>query len=415
MRVALFLNKVDEPESGGTYSFERDLLTSLAKFENHTEHTFYVFGWKKTPPLEILKAPNIRYIFILSSFYSSRKIYKRIPKLGLRETIKSIGKKFLKFRLEEKKILRELLRYEIDVTWNWGLSCPVSQIPYVTTVWDLQHRLQPYFPEVTLKWNTEEKFYIETLQKASYVITGTKAGKAEVQDFYNVPEDRIKVIPFATPHFALNACPKKKKDLYDHYNIKASFLERFLIYPASFLTHKNHANLLFALKYLKDEFDIEISIIFTGADHGNLHYIKQLIANMDLWPQIYILGFVPLEDLASFYHHAFALTFVSLHGPDNLPPLEAFALGCPVIASNVPGSEEQLGEAALLIDSKDPKQIALAIKSLVDDPDLRESLIQKGRVRASQWNGQDYIREVCSILDEFASIRRCWGSSKFYF
>lgn len=414
MKVALILSKTAQPESGGTYSFERDLLTCLANFKNNTEHKFYIFGWEKTPPFEILNSPSIRYFCVFSPSYFALKIYRKIPKFRLSKSLKIVGKKFFDSDSEEKRILRALQEKEIDITWNWGLSYPIRKLPYIATVWDLQHRLQPYFPEFSNDWWCDlESFYVETLGRAACIITGTEVGKKEVQSFYQVPKDRIKVLPFATPHFALNSCIKEKRKLFSQYNLPDSILDRFIFYPATFSTHKNHANLLFSLKYLKDEFGLKIPVIFTGAEQYNSGYINQLINDLDLQHQVYILGFIPLEDLASFYRYAFALTFVSLHGPDNLPPLEAFALGCPVIASNVPGSEEQLGEAALLIDSKDPKQIALAIKSLIDTPDLRKSLVQKGFLRASQWSGQDYIKGVCSILDEFAAIRRCWGSSKY--
>jgi glycosyltransferase involved in cell wall biosynthesis len=416
MRVAIILNKTARPETGGTYSFERELITSLIEFKDNTEHSFYIFGWEKISPFKIPGSSNIRYIFIFSPFYAALKIYRKIPRFRLKKPLELIGNKLFNSSFEEDRILRALLKNEIDMTWNWGLSCPVRKLPYIATVWDLQHRLQPYFPEFcTDLWNDLEKYYLETLGKASLVITGTEAGKKEVQNFYRVPKDRIRVLPFPTPSFALNSCATEKSKLSNQYHLPASLLDCFLFYPAKFATYKNHANLLLSLRYLKDEFNLKISAIFAGAEQGSSRYITQLINDLNLQNQIYILGFIPLGDLAAFYHYAFALTFVSLHGPDNLPPLEAFALGCPVIASNVPGSEEQLGEAALLIDSKDPKQIALAIKSLMDNPNLREGLIQKGLLRASQWTGKDYIKEVCSILDEFASIRRCWGSSKSCF
>jgi glycosyltransferase involved in cell wall biosynthesis len=112
--------------------------------------------------------------------------------------------------------------------------------------------------------------------------------------------------------------------------------------------------------------------------------------------------------MISLYQNAFALTYMTFFGPDNLPPLEAFALGCPVIASKVSGAEEQLGDAALLVDPKNPEQIADAIFKLYNSPDLRKILIDRGSKRAQKWTGHDYVRNIFSILDEFEAIRRCW-------
>jgi glycosyltransferase involved in cell wall biosynthesis len=413
MKVALFLKRGLESESGGTYSFEKDLLISLTQFKNNTQHIFFVFGWQQEPPAEIMSSQSIRYIYLFSPAHISRKIYHKISKIELVKKLKFLGNKIFNPRLEEENIIKILQKNEIDIIWNWGLNCPVYKMPYITTVWDLQHRLQPYFPEISLKWNEEESFYRETLSRASYVITGTKVGKAEIETFYQVPSERIKVLPFATPTFSLKSHFQEKKDFLDKYNLPDSIIGKYLFYPASFLTHKNHANLLLSLRFLKDDLNLEFPVFFAGSDQGNLPYIMELSDDLGLKAQTFFLGFIPQEDLISFYRYAFALTFVSLHGPDNLPPLEAFALGCPVVASNVSGAEEQLGEAALLINAKDPKQIAFALKSLMYDSGLRQTLIQRGLARATQWTGQDYIQGVCSILDEFSEIRRCWGTYKF--
>jgi glycosyltransferase involved in cell wall biosynthesis len=123
---------------------------------------------------------------------------------------------------------------------------------------------------------------------------------------------------------------------------------------------------------------------------------------------VHFLGFVSREDLIALYTGAFALSYVTYFGPENLPPLEAFACGCPVVASNVPGSVEQYGDAAICVDPSNPDQIALAIKKLDDDPELRASLIAKGRVRCKQYTSLDYVHDVLRILDEFEPVRINW-------
>jgi glycosyltransferase involved in cell wall biosynthesis len=88
--------------------------------------------------------------------------------------------------------------------------------------------------------------------------------------------------------------------------------------------------------------------------------------------------------------------------------LEAFALGCPVIAADVPGAREQLGDAALLVNPADEVEIAGAIRQLVRDPGQRERLIELGRKRARRFTGEDFVRGVFTLLDEFQVTRRCW-------
>ena len=133
------------------------------------------------------------------------------------------------------------------------------------------------------------------------------------------------------------------------------------------------------------------------------------MVDLGLSERVQFRGFVPLEELIYLYQNAFALAFLSFLGPDNFPPLEAFALMCPVIASKVSGAEEQMGDAALLFDPKDEVQLAAMIKKLHATPGLRETLIQRGLARAHQWTTNDYVHRMFDIAKEFEGIRRCWS------
>ena len=77
------------------------------------------------------------------------------------------------------------------------------------------------------------------------------------------------------------------------------------------------------------------------------------------------------------YTNAFSLVYPSFFGPENMPPLEAFALGCPVIASEVSGAKEQLGNAAILFDPRDENDLARKIKLLYNNKKYRKMLINR--------------------------------------
>ena len=183
----------------------------------------------------------------------------------------------------------------------------------------------------------------------------------------------------------------------------------YLFYPAQFWSHKNHANLLYALKQLRDVHQLTPVLVLVGADRGNEGFVRRLAQSLGLAEQVRFLGFVPRETLVPLYRGALAMTYVSWFGPENLPPLEAMALGVPVIASSVSGADEQFGDAALHVSAGEPLEIATAIKRLIDDVDLRDQLIARGRTRAKAFTGPDFVRGVFRLLDEFESVRRCWG------
>src|SRR5207253_8421386 len=144
---------------------------------------------------------------------------------------------------------------------------------------------------------------------------------------------------------------------------------------------------------------------------GNEGHVRQLVQSLRLEEQVYFLGHVSRETLRTLYQNAFVLCYVRFFGPENMPPLEAYALGCPVIAADVPGANEQLGDAAVLVNPAHELDTAQALKSLFHDKAKRESLIRRGKERAHQFTSEDFVKGLFALLDEFEAIRRCWLAS----
>src|SRR6185503_17996668 len=103
---------------------------------------------------------------------------------------------------------------------------------------------QPWFPEVSAggTWKHRESFYSEFLRRATIIIAGTEAGQREIERFYQVTSNRIKILPHPTPAFSLTS---EKSDV-DAVRKKYELKRNYLFYPAQFWSHKNHINLLLA-------------------------------------------------------------------------------------------------------------------------------------------------------------------------
>jgi glycosyltransferase involved in cell wall biosynthesis len=390
-------------EIGGGYTFETELFQSLLALFKETKHYFRILCNEKrlVNLLPELKSVGLDYT-----------AYARFDaRVAIEQTLSSLSWRFnLLYHRFARRGGLEMVARQSGVEFLWFLNSePVNvDLPYLTVVWDLQHRLQPWFPEFSAggEWDAREAHYSRFLRRASTIITGTRAGLEEVHQFYQVPIDRIRILPHPTPSYCLNTSNDNSKNILSRLGVPL----RYIFYPAQFWPHKNHANLLLGVSILRDMYGLVISVVLTGTDKGNLKYIRKLSEELGLSDQVHFLGFRPQEDLVTLYKNAIALTYVSFCGPENLPPLEAFALGCPVVASDVAGAREQLAEAAILVDPGDPEQIAGALKLLYDNPSMRQQLITKGYERATRWTGQDFVRGVFKILDEFESVRRCWQS-----
>lgn len=374
MRIGLYLYAYD-PQLGGGYTFVDSIVSALSAVESR--HEVYCFHYGPGKPAS---TGSVRWIQLANT-----------P-----------GKQ------PDRPLNDAVIKHGIELAWF--VTVPIYETvdaPYIFTVWDLMHRAHPCFPEVGAfggwPWDQRERFYQHILPRATYVVTGNEAGKKDVVDFYRVSPERVKTLPLPTPDFALGSVTPRAP---------AGFDDRtpFLFYPAQFWPHKNHVTLLMALKLLAESDRMDFSVVLTGADKGNLNFVRQAAKDLGLEDRVRILGFVSRDELVYLYQNAFALAYPSYFGPDNIPPMEAFALGCPVVAAGVPGAEEQMGDAALFFDPNSETQLAARIKELHSTPGLRDALIQRGRTRARQWTARDYVLRIFQIAEDFQSMRRNWSS-----
>ena len=110
--------------------------------------------------------------------------------------------------------------------------------------------------------------------------------------------------------------------------------------------------------------------------------------------------------LAECYGAADAVVFpVEWDEPFGLVPLEAMAVGRPVVATGTGGSGEYLrdGTNALLFAAGDAAALAGAVSRLAGDPDLRAQLREGGRRTASRFTASVYDQAVAQALERIAS------------
>lgn len=313
--------------------------------------------------------------------------------------------------LTQAFLTEEVKRRRLDFLWFNHYPPFYIGVPYILNIFDLQHRLQPWFPEVSAngQWEARETEYAHSIRRAAFVTVGSQVAKEQLCHFYGVPLDNVKVMPFPTPQKAIDLATGKtqmpeKQDVKAKYGIKNDFL----YYPAQFWPHKNHVNLIHALKVLRDR-SRTLSLVFTGADHGNQPHVEKVARELGLADQVHFCGFVPYEDVLTFYREAIALSYVSLFGPENLPPLEAMALGCPVILSDVEGAGALHDGIPLMVNPLKPDAIADAVERVQTDRNGMESRIAAGRAFAAANNCDRYMDKFQDLLDEFVPIRRCWS------
>lgn len=286
-----------------------------------------------------------------------------------------------------------------------------TRIPYILTIHDLQHRLQPEFPEVSAngEWEAREYIFRNGIRNATMLLSESETGKEDILNFYGeygVAPDRVKVMPLLpsiTLQREINEAERKR------VRQKYSLPDRYFFYPAQFWPHKNHLRIVQAIGLLKERYDLRVHILFSGYHSGEIREatfkeVTETAASLQVQNQISYFGYVPDEDIAALYAEARALIMPTFFGATNIPPLEAWALGCPVLTSDIRGIRQQAGDASVLVDPKSVEAIAGGMQRLWTDDDLCRTLIAKGAERLSKFTFNDFRRRLSDILREAKSI-----------
>lgn len=112
------------------------------------------------------------------------------------------------------------------------------------------------------------------------------------------------------------------------------------------------------------------------------------------------LGRVSDGELRALYERAACFVFPSRYEGFGIPPIEAMACGCPVVAATAGAVIETCGDAALYCDPDDQTAIAAMVGRVIDEPDLSRSLRERGRIRAKMLTWEAAARRLMSAIEQ---------------
>ena len=381
-----------ELHGGGGYQAQLSTIIELQKLENYSIMAI-VFS---TENKIVLEKFGVETILIKNSFLNNAlKIVSR------QEWFYFFSSRF-KLITAFEKILH---LHGVDLVYFLApseLSLDLVATNYVITVWDLCHRDTPEFPEVNFyrEFERREVLYRKSLVKAVAVLVDSQLGKENTIRRYGVDECRVHVAQFSP---SVNIHETMKIDVKQKYTIEGEYV----YYPAQFWSHKNHTYIIDAIAILKSK-GIILTAVFSGSDKGNLEHVLHYAKLRSVDNLIKYIGFAENEELYCLYKQSLALVMPSYFGPTNIPPLEAFAIGTPVIYSDIDGLRDQVGEAALLCDLKTPDSLVGHLISLVNSGSLRHQMIEKGNIRLRELQQSNITNTLNEIFCGFALKLKCW-------
>ena len=252
-----------------------------------------------------------------------------------------------------------------------------------------------------------EELYAMILAYASVVLVDAELGEEHIRETFSDIRARIVVLAFCAPR---HVDEYREAQLHDPQAlaeriapaVSAVTTAPYLYYPAMHRPDKNHLGIIRALKILQDR-GIVCNVVFSGGFGPITATIKAEIEALGIRGTVHFLDYVSNEELCYLFAHAVALVMPTFAGPTNIPPLEAMALGCPVLISELYAMPDQAGGAAIHFDPDSPHAIADAIERVWTDPDERARLIERGYLRSAELGFPVFAdrlrRVICEAVD----------------
>lgn len=346
----------------GTY-----IQNILAEFQKQNKHEFIYFASDEQKK-------------ILRQWLNSAFVSENSPKYSLKELF---------------SLSWEANAQHLDLFHAPHYTLPVNlKMPSVVTIHDIIHlRLKEYF---SLMKRTYAYVMIKhACSGSSAIIVDSEFGKKELLEIFTIEEKKIHVIPLGVNqlYFA-----KVKDEEKQKFRQKYAITKPYILYTGSLKPHKNVPLLLKAFKKVFSSHDVQL--VFTGESLNDHPHLISYLEQNQMTNSVSNLGKIDQRELIVAYQSASVVVLPSWYEGFGFSMLEAMASGVPAIGARATSIPEIVGDAGLLFDPKDEKQLAQQLNEVLSNSTLRSELIAKGYERAKQFSWKQCAEKTLQVYNE---------------
>lgn len=366
MKVGIITERLDYSKKGGLENYTRLLVENILNFENKNKHDVSLIHYKKCPDPIYSKAKEI--IIPLRSIPPRRAISNMTASPYLHEI--------------------NVLHIPVPTTSENTLFL-LHGAKKVLTIHDLHYFIHNFGP--TLYQNPTEWFYVKlwklTLQliknRIDMVIAVSESTKKDIMKYLEIPEEKIRVIH--------EAPDEKFRPINAEIpnNINSSFILSNNVHPA-----------LIRIYHKLQKTGIKHKLVVFRMRKPYMNRLEEIVKELNMQKDVIFAGYVSDEDLIKLYNTASLFIRQVQYEGFGLPPLEAMACGCPVIASNVASLPEVVGDAGILVDPRDTDGWVKAMYEVLMDEGLRQEMIKKGLKRTKMFSWEKTAKETYKVYEE---------------
>ncbi|RIK39243.1 MAG: hypothetical protein DCC55_18645 [Chloroflexi bacterium] len=336
-----------------------------------------------------------------------RDLYLEMELASLRNAVQFFTQRKVREQANLTRLRQIVESFQPDVVLMWGMWNLPRSLPALAEAL-LPHRVAyymgDYWPtlpnQFTYYWQEPGRHWASALPKRllgavahrilaqeerpalkfEHVMFPTAFMRDELQRQGITPKESVVIYGAVDtdPYLTCTSLPQEQRDV----SIRLLFVGRLASEKGVHTVVEALGRLVYRYGYNQ----LQLSVVGAG-DNGYEAYLQELIKQEKVQPYVTLLGMQPKETMPALYAQADLFLFASIWPePFGRVLVEAMAAGLAVVGTATGGAAEILvdGENALVFPPGDVEGLAACIARLIDSPELRRRLVDRGRQHALQ-------------------------------
>ena len=345
--------------------------------------------------IRLLDKDNEYFLFSFCELENYRKKGFKVIATGEKKLIPSkiYSSIWLNFVLPRyiKKNKIDLFFFPTALVPKVNLKCKT-----VILLGDVFHKVDKrYHPFLYRKYL--DLFLNSSIKKSDLILTISQNSKKDIINFYNTPEEKIKVVYLAADE---NFKPRSLAlDQREHLIKKYNLPSNFVLYVGNIDFRKNIDAIIEVADILVNKKKKDIYFVLAC---GTSFRYKSVIKRSQKIKKGHLIFLTHAEskDTPFMYNLADIFFFPSFYEGFGLTPLEAMQSGVPVITSNTSSLPEVVGEGGIMREPNDYEGFADDILRLLEDKDFYDKMRRQGIEQAKNFSWENTTKEIIKLFNQ---------------
>lgn len=307
------------------------------------------------------------------------------------------------FRLYGRRVTVDAPSAANIMHWTYPLPIKAHATANIYTMHDLVPLRLPY---TTLDKKREYFKLVNHLAKhADHIVTVSETSKKDIINILGVHESKItntyQSVSIPNSYLSL---PRDvlRDELWGSFQLE---FKKYILFYGSIEPKKNIGRIIEG--YLASNTDVPLVIVGAQAWRADQEtkLLKRASSNSSngLKGKVIQLEYATFSQLVNLIRGALAVAFPSLYEGFGLPILESAICGTPVITSNIGSMLEVAGDAAILVDPYNTREIKQAMIEVVRNAELCAEMASRGAVVAKRFSPEAYQKRLEGLYSRVAA------------